>query len=61
MKEKGIRFVVAGRKMGNGEFMELSDIEIEGKVGEDFRDMFEGLSEAQFRNDISSTELREKG
>ena len=60
------RFLVAGRLEGpNGVFLGLKDLKIpqEIKILERIFDhsMFDGISEDEFRNDISSTELRARG
>jgi hypothetical protein len=47
------RFLVAGRKTDTG-FLELN----ESLIPEEFRELFEGIGEAEFRVDVSSTELR---
>ncbi len=52
----GTNFLVAGRE-DNGLFKTLADV----AVPEGFAPMFKDLSEAQFREDISSTELRARG
>ena len=53
----GCAFTVAGRLTANGEFRGLADIHIPDilrHVGVDFK----GITEEQFRMDISSTEIR---
>ena len=52
----GCRFLVAGRESG-GDFHTLEEV----AVPEGFRPLFQAIPEAQFRADISSTELRERG
>ncbi len=51
----GARFLVAGRAIG-GEFRTLADV----NVPAGFAPMFSAIPEAEFRRDISSTELRER-
>ena len=51
----GCRFLVAGRESG-GDFHTLEEV----AVPEGFRPLFQAIPEAQFRADISSTELRER-
>jgi cytidylyltransferase-like protein len=53
----GCRFLVAGRLDRPGSFIGLDDIELP----DNFRDLFEGMSETEFRYDISSTEFRMNG
>ncbi len=52
----GCRFLVAGRAM-DGVFRTLDEAAIPGG----FRPLFQGIPEAAFRADVSSTELREGG
>ena len=52
----GCRFLVAGRESGGG-FHTLEEV----AVPEGFRPLFQAIPEAQFRADISSTELRTQG
>lgn len=54
MSASGTKFLVAGREK-EGVFMTLEDVQIP----EGFRRLFTGLSEDEFRADISSTELRQ--
>lgn len=49
----GCRFMVAGRRVGS-DFRGLSDLKVPAVA----QDLFEGIDEADFRRDISSTELR---
>lgn len=56
--ENGCRFIVAGRVDDRNQFRSLHDIDFE--VPRRFRDMFTELTEAQFRSDLSSTEIRNK-
>eukprot|EP00803_Ostreobium_quekettii_P002877 evm.model.scf_4242.1 EVM.evm.TU.scf_4242.1 scf_4242:2002-2793(+) len=56
VRHQGCSFLVAGRVLANGSFKELSDAEVPGEL----EDLFQAIPEAQFRVDISSTELREK-
>ena len=53
MRELGCGFIVGGR-VQDGEFRTLED----GGVPDEFRSLFQGLSEAQFRLDLSSTSIR---
>ena len=56
IEENRCKFVVAGRKDNQEVFNELSVVDIPPR----YRKMFIGLSESQFRSDISSTELRNR-
>lgn len=56
IREAGCRFLVAGRLV-EGRFQTLEDLEIP----EGFQDLFSGIPEAEFRIDLSSTELRNRG
>lgn len=56
LRERDCSFLVAGRVDENGTFFGLDDLEIP-PTGEE---IFQGLSESEFRLDISSTELRRK-
>ncbi len=51
--ERGCRVVVGGRLNGAGEFRVWED-----RLAGEFRDLFEVIPEAEFRVDVSSTELR---
>jgi nicotinic acid mononucleotide adenylyltransferase len=53
MRERGNRFLVAGRE-GDGRFRELGELEIP----EGFAELFEGIPARLFRYDVSSTEIR---
>lgn len=53
LRERGTRFLVYGRLVG-GTFMTLSDI----RVSDDLRQMCDGVSESEFRMDLSSTQIR---
>lgn len=53
----GCSFIVVGRIDSDGEFKVLQDIPIPGR----FKHLFEGLSESEFRSDLSSTEIRTAG
>ncbi|MCY4367357.1 MAG: hypothetical protein OXE17_14210 [Chloroflexi bacterium] len=53
---RGCRFLVAGRQV-DGSFRTLDQI----PVPQGFQPLFQAIPEAQFRADISSTELRERG
>jgi nicotinamide mononucleotide (NMN) deamidase PncC len=51
---RGCRFLVAGRADGRGRFATVADAPIPAE----YRGMFSGIPEGQFRHDISSTLLR---
>ena len=53
---RGCRFLVAGRQV-NGSFKTLADV----AIPQGFQPLFEAIPESQFRADISSTELRQRG
>ena len=53
---KGCRFLVAGRQI-DGAFRTLGEI----PIPQGFHPLFQAIPESQFRADISSTELRERG
>jgi hypothetical protein len=53
LRERGCRFIVAGRSDGAC-FLELGQLAIPAV----FADLFEGVPEAEFRLDVSSTALR---
>lgn len=58
MQALGCAFLVAGRiDPENGRFQDLNDLNIPA----DFTNLFQAIPEAHFRNDISSTELRQAG
>jgi hypothetical protein len=54
LRRHGCRFLVAGRVDDTGRFVGLADL----AMPEAHRDLFDGLSEAEFRLDRSSTGLR---
>jgi nicotinamide mononucleotide (NMN) deamidase PncC len=54
IREAGSRFLVAGRRDAAGQFVRSEDLAIPAA----FRDLFEGVAEAEFHVDRSSTELR---
>lgn len=54
IRSRGCRFLVAGRA-SRDTFRTLEDV----ALPEGFEDLFEGLPEAEFRKDVSSTEIRE--
>ena len=56
IEENRCQFVIAGRTDEQRTFKELTVVEIPQR----YRKMFIGLSESQFRFDISSTELRNR-
>ena len=53
INEQGCRFLVAGRSLKDG-FFGIGDISLPSE----FSDMFIGIGESEFRNDISSTDIR---
>lgn len=53
IQDQGCRFLVVGRVTDQG-FMTVADLDLPA----DFISLFEGVSEAEFRIDLSSTELR---
>ncbi len=55
LRSLGCRFLVAGRIDAGGRFVELQHVAIPTA----FRDLFEALSESEFRVDLSSTQLRQ--
>jgi nicotinamide mononucleotide (NMN) deamidase PncC len=56
IREQGCRFLVAGRCDAAGRFVTLADLPMPAE----FRDLFEGIPEAEFHLDLSSTQLREQ-
>jgi hypothetical protein len=54
LRVAGCRFIVAGRTDSTGRFVAPEAV----SVPEEFRDLFVGIPEAEFRSDLSSTELR---
>jgi nicotinamide mononucleotide (NMN) deamidase PncC len=56
LREQGCRFLVAGRAEPSGRFVALDDL----ALPDDWRPLFTGLSAADYRLDLSSTQLREK-
>ncbi|MCB9419321.1 MAG: hypothetical protein H6667_05935 [Ardenticatenaceae bacterium] len=57
IRHLGCRFLVAGRVDNTNTFRHLTDLAIPSQ----FRDIFLGIPDTQFRKDISSTELRRIG
>jgi hypothetical protein len=57
IRAAGCRFFVGGRIDAGGRFLEVAGV----AVPADYRDLFTGLNEREFRVDVSSTELRLKG
>jgi len=53
----GCRFFVGGRVDAAGRFVDVGGVAIPAG----YRDMFHGLGEREFRVDVSSTELRQRG
>lgn len=56
IREAGCRFLVAGRQL-DGSFEGLSRLQLPSK----FADLFTEIPEAEFREDVSSTEIRRRG
>ena len=56
LRHLGTRFLVSGRNWEGG-YRGLSDLRVPG----DFADLLEEIPESDFRLDVSSTQLREKG
>ena len=56
IRNERCRFLVAGRRVA-GRFLTLDELE----VPHSYRDLFEGLPEACFRSELSSSALRERG
>lgn len=54
IRANGCRFLVAGRENDAGEFRTLSDL----ALPQGYQDLFAAIPADQFRNDISSTEIR---
>jgi Cytidylyltransferase-like len=54
IRDLGCRFLVGGRLDPDATFVELDGV----RIPESVRDLFEGIPEAHFRVDLSSTELR---
>ena len=54
IRAQGCRFLVAGREGDDGTFRVLADLDL--PVGT--ADLFQAIPERQFRNDVSSTEIR---
>jgi hypothetical protein len=57
MRERGVRFLVAGRVDAIGRFQTADAL----VVPDGFRDLFAAVSEAEFRADIASTTIRNSG
>ncbi|MEZ4517157.1 MAG: hypothetical protein R3C44_10075 [Chloroflexota bacterium] len=55
IRANGCSFLVAGREDENDHFRVLADLELPDGAA----DLFAAIPEGQFRNDISSTEIRE--
>ena len=55
LRERGTRFLVYGRFV-SGTFMTLADI----RVSDDLQQMCDGVSESEFRMDLSSTQIRDR-
>ena len=56
IRSQGCRFLVAGRCEAAGKFVTVDDLGLPASC----RDLFAGIPEAEFRHDISSTELRQR-
>jgi len=59
LRHRGCRFLVAGRVDDKGKFLRLTDVDIPEEVADE--GLFEEVPESAFREDISSTQLREQG
>jgi hypothetical protein len=57
IREQGCHFLVAGRLDGDSHFRHADDLDIPAG----YADLFQPLPPNQFREDISSTELRQRG
>lgn len=60
LQQQGNRFLVGGRldnRQASGRFLGVQDL----KIPEGFRDLFVGIPESRFRDDVSSTQLRNDG
>lgn len=57
IRERGCRFLVAGRIDEDGAFRDIADLQIPDA----FSDLFQAIPGDLFRKDISSTELRQRG
>jgi hypothetical protein len=57
IRERGCKFLVAGRADLTGPFLHLGHLAVPAR----YRDLFEALPEEAFRVDLSSTALRERG
>jgi len=55
IRECGCRFLVAGRTDSSGRFQSLKEMEIPG----DFWGLFDEIGEAEFRMDVSSSQIRQ--
>lgn len=59
LHQLGCKFVVAGRKdPSTGKFLRMADVPVPDEIAD--WGLFAGLTEPQFRKDISSTELRKR-
>jgi len=54
MRDRGNRFLVAGREGSDGRFRELRELEIPAG----FAGLYEAIPEELFHSDVSSTEIR---
>jgi hypothetical protein len=54
IRDLGCRFLVGGRADAGGRFIDVNEV----AIPEGYRDLFLGLTEREFRVDISSTDLR---
>jgi hypothetical protein len=57
IRTAGCRFLVGGRVDAAGQFVEVGGV----SILPEYRELFTGLSEREFRVDVSSTELRRVG
>ena len=57
IRDRGCRFLVAGRRCGNGRFVTMADIAVPAPMG----DLFLPIPTADFQSEVSSTALRQAG
>lgn len=55
-RARGCKFIVAGRTTSEGNFEWLGDLQLSPAIS----DLFIGLTESEFRLDLSSSEIRAK-
>jgi nicotinic acid mononucleotide adenylyltransferase len=56
IQQRGCRFLVAGRRTGRGQLLQLADL----PIPEHFLDLFQSIPITEFCLDISSTEIRNR-